>query len=222
VAEEIAKAKISGLEVNISEGLYTSATGGMLTQDIGEAYRTLEQCELSIGTASAANEEFGQTRAKLMAELDRLREAGAPVTEAEEMCRQADALHANDTRQALEILKEAVEKVEERKQLTMPDIGIDIDFLDEPKKGSWAKVQLHVSNDGNAVAREINIELVGNVEVKGLTGIDRLPLSEKRTIEASIRPKSSGIIELKLMLSCKSLDSEELVGFESEFELNAE
>ena len=60
VAEEIAKAKRSGLEMNTSEGLYTSATGGMLAQDIGEAFRTLEQCQRSIGTASAANEDSGR------------------------------------------------------------------------------------------------------------------------------------------------------------------
>ncbi|MGD0818491.1 MAG: CARDB domain-containing protein, partial [Methanomassiliicoccales archaeon] len=117
------------------------------------------------------------------------------------------------------ILHEAVMKVEEQKALMMPDISIDIDFLDEPKKGSWAKVRLHVSNDGNAVAREINIVIIGDVEVKGLTGIDRLPKDEKRTIGVSIRPKTSGTVVLKLMLSCKSVVSEELVGFESEFEL---
>jgi hypothetical protein len=222
VAEEIAKAKRSGLEVNISEGLYTSATGGMLTQDIGEAYRTLEQCERSIGTASAANNEFGQTRTKLIAELERLRGAGDLIGSANEMLEKADALRHHDTKQALGILNEAMAKVERQKQLIMPDIGIDIDFLDEPKKGSWAKVRLHVSNDGSAAAREINIEISGDVEVKGLTGIDRLSQNEKRTIGVSIRPKSSGVIELKLMLSCKSVVSEELVGFESEFELNVD
>jgi hypothetical protein len=220
VEEEIAKAKKAGLEVNISEGLYTSATGGMLTQDIGEAYRTLEQCERSIGTASAANEEFRQTRVKLKAELEKMRADGIPVVAAEQKLKQADALHANDTKQALEILNEAVAKVEEQKQLMLPDIGIDIDFLDEPKKGAWIKVRLRVSNDGKAVAREINIDIIGDVEVKGLAGIDRLLLDEKRTIEVSIRPKSSGVITLKLMLSCKPIASEELVGFESEFEIN--
>jgi hypothetical protein len=222
VEGEIAKAKKAGLEVNISEGLYTSATGGMLTQDIGEAYRTLEQCERSIGTASAANEEFRQTRTKLKTELEKMRADGTPVIAAEQMMKQADALHANDTKQALDILNEAVSKVEDHKQQMMPDIGIDIDFLDELKKGSWAKVRLHVSNDGSAVAREINIDIIGDVEVKGITGIDRLLQEEKRTIEASIRPKSSGIIGLKLMLSCKPINSDELVGFESEFEMTVE
>jgi hypothetical protein len=222
VAEEIAKARKSGLEVNISEGLYTSATGGLLTQDIGEAYRTLEKCERSIGSASAANQEYRQIRTKLKADLEKIRGDGVPVVAAEQMLKKADALHANDTLQALEMLREAVTKVEEQKQRMMPDIGIDIDFLDEPKKGSWAKVRLHVSNDGTAVAREINIDIIGDVEVKGLTGIDRLPRDENRTIEASIRPKSSGVVILKLMLSCKSVVSEELVGFESEFELNVD
>ena len=222
VAEEIAKAKKSGLEVNISEGLYTSATGGLLTQDIGEAYRTLEQCERSIGTASAADQEFKQLRTKLRADLEKCRADGMPVVAAEHMVKQADSLHANDTKQALGILREAVAKVEEQKQRMMPDIGIDIDFLDEPRKGSWAKVRLHVSNDGNAVAREINIDIIGDVEVKGLTGIDRLPHNEQRTIAASIRPQNTGTITLKLMLSCKSLTSDELVGFESEFELTVE
>ncbi len=63
---------------------------------------------------------------------------------------------------------------------------------------------------------------LGDVEVKGLTGIDRLPKDEKRTIEVSIRPKSPAPSVLRLMLSCKSVASEELVGFESEFELTVE
>ncbi len=222
VAEEIAKAKESGLEVNISEGLYTSATGGILTQDIGEAYRTLEKCERSIGTAGVANEEYKHTSSKLKAELEKIRAGGVPITAAENLLTKAEALHDIDTVQALGLLNEAVAKVEEEKQLMMPDIGIDIDFLDEPQKGSWAKVRLHVSNGGNAVAREINIEIIGDVEVKGLTGIDRLVKGEERIIEASIRPKSSGTIGVKLMLSCKSIVSEEMVGFESEFELAVE
>jgi hypothetical protein len=222
VAGEIAKAKKAGLEVNVSEGLYTSATGGLLAQDIGEAYRTLEQCERSIGTASAANEQFRQTRATLVAELERLRAAGEPMGAANDMLGKADALRRQDTKQALDILNEALVKVEAQKADLMPDIGIDIDFLDEPKKGSWAKVRLHVSNDGSAAAREINIEISGDVEVKGLTGIDRLARKEEKIIGASIRPRSSGVIVLKLMLSCKSVISEDLVGFETEFELNVD
>ena len=83
-------------------------------------------------------------------------------------------------------------------------------------------MRLHVSNDGSAVAMEINIDIIGDVEVKGITGIDRLLQEEKRTIEASIRPKSSGVIGLKLMLSCKPMHSDELVGFESEFDMTVE
>jgi hypothetical protein len=222
VADDISKARRAGLDVNISEGLYTSASGVLLIQDIGEAFRTLAKSELLIGTATVANEEFRQSRGKLKVELDKLRAAGVPVVPAEGMLKKADALRNIDTKQGLEILRQATANVEEQKQLMMPDVGIDIDFLDEPKKGTWAKFRLHVSNDGIAAAREIKIELLGDVDVKGLTGIERLPKEEKRTIEVSIRPKVSGTVVLRLMLSCKSVVSDELVGFESEFELNVE
>ena len=222
VADDISKARRAGLDVNISEGLYTSATGVLLIQDIGEAFRTLAKSELLIGTATVANEEFRQSRSKLKVELDKLRAAGMPVVAAEQMLKKADALRNIDTKQGLELLRQTMAKVEEQKQLMMPDVGIDIDFLDEPKKGAWAKFRLHVSNDGTAVAREIKLEILGDVDVKGLSGIERLPKGEKRTIEVSIRPKVSGTVVLRLMLSCKSVVSDELVGFESEFELNVE
>jgi hypothetical protein len=156
------------------------------------------------------------------AELDTMRAAGVPVIAAEQMLGKADALRNIDLKQGLDFLRQAADKVEEQKQLMVPDIGIDIDFLDEPKKDAWAKFRLHVSNDGSAVAREIGLEIVGDVDVEGLTKIDRLPKGEKRTIDLSIRPKTSGTVVLKLLLSCKSAISDEPAGFESEFELTVE
>jgi hypothetical protein len=222
VAEGIDKARKAGLDVNMSEGLYTSATGVMLIQDIGEAFRTLQKSERLIGAATAANEEFKRLRTKLKTELDKMRAAGAPVTAAEQMLKKADALRNIDTKQGLGMLRQATEDVEKHKEMMMPDIGIDIDFLDEPKKGEWAKFRLHLSNDGTAPAREIKLEIVGNVEVKGLSNIERLPQGETKTMGVSIRPRESGSLVVRLMLSCKSIISEELVGFESEFELSVE
>ncbi|HEY3419262.1 MAG TPA: CARDB domain-containing protein [Methanomassiliicoccales archaeon] len=219
VSEGIEKARRTGLDVSASEGLYTSATGVLLMQDIGEAFRTLQKSERLIGAATAATEEFKKVRNKLKAELDTLRAADMPVVAAEQILKKADALRNIDTKQGMTLLREAMAKVEEQKELMMPDIGIDIDFMDEPKRGEWAKFRLHVTNNGIAAAREIKLEIVGDVEVKGLTDIDRLPKGEKRTVDVSICPKSSGSIMVKLMLSCKPLVSEEMVGFESELEL---
>ena len=195
----------------------------LVAQDIGEAFRTLEQCQRSIGTASAANEEFRQTRTKLMAELEKLGSDGVPIVAAEEMRKMADKLHANDTRQALEILREAVAKVEEQKQLMMPDIGIDIDFLDEPKKGAGPRCGCTSATTATPVAREINIEIVGR---RGGEGLHRhRPAAagrekDHRSVDhGRNRPASRAC---RLMLSCKSVVSEELVGFESEFELTVD
>lgn len=222
VAEGINKARKAGLDVNMSEGLYTSATGGLLIQDMGEAFRTLQKSERLIGVATAANEEFKKVRNKVKAELDNVRAQGMPVIAAEQLLKKADALRSIDAKQGLDLLHQAIAKVDEQKEQMMPDIGIDIDFLDEPKKGAWAKFRLHVSNDGIAAARDIRLEIVGEVDVKGLIDIERLPKGEKKTIDVLIQPRISGDIALKLMLSCKSVLSEEQVGFESEFEITVE
>ncbi|UCE75337.1 MAG: hypothetical protein JSV56_06460, partial [Methanomassiliicoccales archaeon] len=77
--------------------------------------------------------------------------------------------------------------------LSLPEGGMEADV--------WNKSIIKISNIGNLSARNVDITIRGNVDVKGLERIKKLDLEEKWRMEIGIKPMEAGELPLDVQLT---------------------
>ncbi len=137
--------------------------------------------------------------------LSEAQEIGVESAEARELIAQAEQLIAESNFQtASELIEKArnitTESVQNhiqgkypKFQLDMPEGGMEADV--------WNKCVIEVANVGDLVAKNVNINIRGDVDVKGLKQIESLNVGEKKKLEIGLRPKESGKIDLDVLLA---------------------
>ncbi|HKZ89626.1 MAG TPA: DUF5915 domain-containing protein, partial [Thermoplasmata archaeon] len=139
---------------------------------------------------------------RLTAMLVDAKEFGAEATEAEGLLLRArEALaegRAEDldaiVRQASAVAKQRVQAFLEDKyprlSLSLPTSGVQAD--------AWNKFILELGNRGNLAAKNVDVRIEGDVEVRGLRPIPRIDPNEKKRVEIGVRPKAGGLLPVDL------------------------
>jgi len=133
--------------------------------------------------------------------------------------RQAEEIKARDYRAAMGKMFAAVEAADRDAADFLPDITVDIEFLEEPVEGKKGKARLRFSNEGKAMARDICVKVQGDLEIIGEVCLPKLRGGEKSSVDVEILPKKKGNAKGVLALECKPVLSNDLVGFDTEFEV---
>ncbi|MGD1061477.1 MAG: hypothetical protein ABR879_08485, partial [Methanomassiliicoccales archaeon] len=150
------------------------------------------------------------------------RRNGLDLTESIALYRQAEEIKARDHKAATGKILAAVEAADRAAADFLPDILVDIEFLDEPVEGRKGKARLRFSNEGKAMAREVCVKVQGDLEVAGTVCLPKLRGGEKASVDVEILPKKKGSAKGILALECKPVLSNDVVGFDTEFEVRVE
>ncbi|MCK4444435.1 MAG: hypothetical protein KAW09_07820, partial [Thermoplasmata archaeon] len=73
-------------------------------------------------------------------------------------------------------------------KLRFPSQGLQADV--------WNKYVFEISNEGNMAARNVEVDLEGEFEVKGLESIPHLDANEKKEVEVGLKPTKDGEIAI--------------------------
>lgn len=129
---------------------------------------------------------------------------GANVAEAERILGEAeDALRKNDISMADILVKQAEISTGIQVQnfiknrypnlvLTMPTKGLQANV--------WNKYEFQVENKGKLSARNVDIQIKGDLEVKGLRPIPEIGVDEKKVIEVGLKPRIDGDVPLDVQV----------------------
>ena len=135
----------------------------------------------------------------------RLHEHGADVGEANALLNQAEEeMQSGDFSRAMEILVDArnlmsstVEDYIHDKfpkfKVVLPEGGMEADV--------WNRCIIEIANIGDIIAKNIELDVRGNVEVKGLEKIDKLKVGEKRLMEIGLKPNETGEVDMEVLLA---------------------
>jgi hypothetical protein len=72
------------------------------------------------------------------------------------------------------------------------------------------------------MARDVCVKVQGDLEVVGEVCLPKLRGGEKASVDVEILPKKKGNAKGVLALECKPVLSNDIVGFETEFEVSVE
>ncbi len=219
---EISRSAAKGLDVSASSESIVRARSEIASGQIDAAWQSAAEAARLIGVAERERNDYLDQRAKLEAKIENARRNGLELTESISLLRQAEEIKGKDHRTAMGKMLAAVEAADRAAADFLPDITVDIEFLDEPAEGRKGKARLRFSNEGKAMARDVCVRVQGDVEVQGQVCLPKLRGGEKASVDVEILPKKKGKAKGTLALECKPVLSNDVVGFDTEFEVNVD
>ncbi len=134
--------------------------------------------------------------------LEAARRVGADVSEAERVLKQAEqAIEANDLAMADILVKQAevstglqIQSVIQNKYpnlvLSVPTAGL--------QANAWNKIVVEVANRGTLAAKDVELTIDGDVEVRGGQLIEEIGIDETRAVEIGVKPTRTGDVPVNV------------------------
>ncbi|MDD1770037.1 MAG: hypothetical protein LUO79_03030, partial [Methanomassiliicoccales archaeon] len=219
---EIARAAAKGLDISGSTQSIARAREELGSGQIDVAWQSAAEAKRLIGVAQRDKTDYVDLRSKVETKIENAKRNGLELKETIMLYRQAEEIKATDHRAAMGKMFAAVEAADRAAEDFLPDIAVDIEFLEEPVEGKKGKARLRFSNEGKAMARDLCVKVQGDLEVVGEVCLPKLRGGEKASVDVEILPKKKGAAKGVLALECKPVLSNDVVGFETEFEVNVE
>lgn len=215
----IEAAKNTGADVGRSKVLLSKAREFIGTKKFGEALAAMNEAESGITDAVEKRKKYVELRLRCESFLETAKRKGTKVDEIAELFSEAEKERGADYDRAIQKIEKALSLVEKEVSLQMPDVSVDLDFLDEPTVGKWMRMRVRLQNEGSGDARDLTVSMSGDVDLRGLKQVRELKAGEKTSMDLEIMPKSKGTLTVTLNLVCKPSLSDEQCGFDSTFEL---
>ncbi len=220
IEAKMKEARTTGADVSASQDFIAKAETAIKNQDLHQAWLDLQSAEAYVGVALDTQRTYVELRANVEARIDKARKNGIELKESISLYRSAEATKGTDHPAALVKMRGALAAAERAVEDYMPDIQLDIDFVDKMAVGQWSKATLHYANKAKAMAREVNITIMGDLETRGLTALPKLRGGEAGSMQIEVLPKRDGALHVILGLECRPVLSNDPVGFESSFDVN--
>ncbi len=127
--------------------------------------------------------------------VERAKSLGIEVNEAEGILSDAAQLDSDDVEKLRNLIGNAEQSasgmIADYVRTRSPDIKLRL-----PEKGLqadvWNKYVFEIANEGNIAARNIEVDLSGEFEVKGLENIPHIDAKEKKEVEVGLKPAREG------------------------------
>ncbi len=155
----------------------------------------LSRAQIQFGGGDGAQTLLQET----MEEVELAEGLGVDVGEARKLFEEAEAAFQEEPATALKSIEKARQLVREAVRGTAdsarPDLVVELpeEGLEE---GRWTSYQFYLRNVGDMPAREVSVRLRGEIDVRGLEPIAKMPPGEEREIEVGIKPKVAGEIPI--------------------------
>ncbi len=221
VSGKVDVARNSGADVDISEKLLIQARNLLREDELEDVHALVEESEESIGEAVERRKEYVERKLRTESLIETGKRHGLIMNDAIEYFEEAEN-QGGDYSRAIEMMDQALELAEEEASSYLPEIRVNIDFLEGPVAGRWNDAMLRVRNEGESMAKDVRVELHGEIEARGLRPLKKLRGKEEKNIGIELFPRSSGTLTMGMTLICRPVLSQEDWGFEASFELEVE
>jgi len=220
IEAKMKEARSTGADVSASQDFIVRAEAAIKDHDLPQAWQDLQGAETHVGVALDTQRTYVETRTNVEARIDKARKNGIELKESISLYRSAEGIKGTDHSAALAQMKEALAAAERAVEDYMPDIQLDIDFVDKMAVGQWTKAVMRYSNKAKAMAREVTLTIAGDLEARGLVQLPKLRGGETGSMQIEVLPKKEGSLHVILGLECRPVLSNDPVGYESSFDMN--
>jgi len=149
-----------------------------------------------------------EERQILIRNVTELKEKGRKLlVETEQFCQVPEHIRSKLDAQDISTLENAIRKLETLSETARPELTLTLD-RNQLSAGEWHKVEIQISNTGNAHVTDVNLSFSDDFETRWIepTGVDA---GKKVVITSGILPKKKGSIPLEISCSYKDKHDKE-------------
>jgi tetratricopeptide (TPR) repeat protein len=200
----ISQFKEQGINVDNAEELLAQAEKEFNAQNFEKAKEIADQAE-KIAEKMSQRHDTEQELGSVMEVISEAKATGVDVEEANGLLSQAEnEISANNLVEARELIEKArgitsgnvrqfIQNKFPKLTVKLPEGGMEADV--------WNKCFIEVANIGNLIAKNVNVNFRGEIEVKGIDRIEKLDVGENMRMEIGVKPKKSGELDMDVSLA---------------------
>ncbi|MDO9538035.1 MAG: hypothetical protein Q7J68_06925 [Thermoplasmata archaeon] len=169
----MAHAKEVGAEITASQDLLTKARKAFEEDKFKEAITFVEKSKDAIDLKKGFEREFIELTYEAEKVISNSRKFGINVKEAQGLFDTARTQKDSDYQLALSTLKNAIQTAIIAVSDFKPMLSANI-LVDRVQKGQWVDSELVITNKGKALAKDIIINIIGDITIEGETKLDSI------------------------------------------------
>ncbi len=169
----MAHAKEVGAEITASQDLLVKARKAFEENKFRDAITFVEKSKDAIDLKKGFEREFIELTYEAERVISNSRKFGINVKEGQALFDAARTHKDTDYQLALSTLKKSLETVKSAVAEFRPKLTASVS-LDKVEKGQWAETEITVSNTGKALAKDISVNIIGDVTFEGNNKIETI------------------------------------------------
>ncbi|MDQ1371785.1 MAG: hypothetical protein QG582_700 [Candidatus Thermoplasmatota archaeon] len=194
--------RASGASVRSVEDLIEQAKDAVGRGDASEAFQILMEADQRILGIEDSHRKFIDISIAAESAVEVLRRIGVSTGEAERLLALADLEREKDYDSAIEFVAEALDSAKATIESFVPEITGDVSSSGL-QEGSPGEITIKLKNTGNVMAREITVELSGQVQVVDLPAPGSLRPGAEIALKAKVVPDITGEIPIRVNIACR-------------------
>ncbi len=206
------------VEVNEARGQIAEAKEALKQKVYEKAVRLAQQARESLDSLEDTAKRFVEATAQARSIITTAKKFGINVGTAEDSLDQAMALHESNPVAALENAERSLEQVREALDAFTPTLDWHLD-VSGATVGKDVEATLRIQNTSKALAKDLEVEVLGELEVKGLEVPPSVRANDEVSLPFTLVFASSGEVPVMVKAKARRLIDEQDYDWEQVFQI---
>jgi hypothetical protein len=193
-------AKRIGAEVGDAQEQLQLASQALLEGEYEKALKLIEQGSERVESRRMVEKRFVELTYKAESTIRSAKKFGIEVKEAERTLQTSIQLKKTDMTRAIATAEDAYRLAWEAVEGFAPNIQGSLE-VEIPRLEQWSEATLVLRNTGKALAKDVQVRILGDAEVEGLKGLAAIRAKGEEQLPLRIRMTAPGVIPLVIQVS---------------------
>ncbi len=193
-------AKEVGADIEASQELLTKAKTAFDQGKYKEAIGLVEKSKGAIDLEKGFEREFIELTYEAERIISNSKKFGINVKEAKTLFDQAKIQKEKDYQMALATMKKTIDVVNNEVDAFKPQLVANI-IVDKVQKGEWVDTDLVIKNKGKALAKNVEVNIIGDISIGGFKPIETLRGGGEVTQKMKMKLETLGDVPVIIKLS---------------------
>ena len=194
--------RASGASVKPVEELIDQAKEAVAGGDASEAFQILMEADQRILGIEDSHKKYIDISIAAESAVEVLKRIGVSTAESDRLLALADLEREKDYDSAIEFVAEALDSAKTTIESYAPEITGEVG-ASGLQEGSEGELTIKLRNTGNVLAKEVSMELSGQLKVIDLPSIGSLRPGAEIMVKARVVPDVAGEIPVRVNIACR-------------------
>ena len=195
----IAHAKKIGADVGDAESQLQQASQALLEGQFEKSLGLIQQGAERVESRRMVEKRFVELTYKAESTIRNAKKFGIDVKEAERILQGAITAKKTDMTRAISSAEDAYRLAWEAVESFAPNIQARLE-VEAPRLDQWSEATLVLLNNGKALAKDVQVKILGDAEVEGLKSLAAIRAKGEEKLPLKIRMSAPGVIPLVIQV----------------------